>query len=105
MYPGANRDCRPSIDELKSHLQSLGADHVLTYDEFLSRENNTRTKIKEWIGRDGEMRLALNCVGGKETAEMAKLLSMDGKLGEFACVLPARRSCGLSILKPVNSSQ
>ncbi|GAA5958971.1 hypothetical protein JCM8115_000709 [Rhodotorula mucilaginosa] len=71
---------RPSIDELKSHLQSLGADHVLTYDEFLSRENNTRTKIKEWIGRDGEMRLALNCVGGKETAEMAKLLSMDGKL-------------------------
>lgn len=99
------RDCRPSIDELKSHLQSLGADHVLTYDEFLSRENNTRTKIKEWIGRDGEMRLALNCVGGKETAEMAKLLSMDGKLGEFASVLPARRSCGLSILKPVNSSQ
>jgi hypothetical protein len=94
VYPGANRDCRPSIDELKSHLQSLGADHVLTYDEFLSRENNTRTKIKEWIGRDG-----------KETAEMAKLLSMDGKLGEFACVLPARRSCGLSILKPVNSSQ
>lgn len=77
-------DRRPSIDELKSHLQSLGADHVLTYDEFLSRENNTRTKIKEWIGRDGEMRLALNCVGGKETAEMAKLLSMDGKLGAWS---------------------
>lgn len=83
------RDCRPSIDELKSHLESLGADHVLTYDEFLSRENNTRTKIKEWIGRDGEMRLALNCVGGKETAEMAKLLAMDGKLGEsFAFFQP-----------------
>lgn len=74
--------CRPSVNELKSYLHSLGADHVLTYDEFLSRENNTRAKVKEWIGRDGEMRLALNCVGGKETAEMAKLMSMDGKLGE-----------------------
>lgn len=82
-------DCRPSIDELKSHLHSLGADHVLTYDEFLSRENNTRTKIKEWIGRDGEMRLALNCVGGKETAEMAKLLAMDGKLGGLSPFFPA----------------
>lgn len=82
-------DCRPSIDELKSHLHSLGADHVLTYDEFLSRENNTRTKIKEWIGRDGEMRLALNCVGGKETAEMAKLLAMDGKLGGLSAFFPA----------------
>ncbi|GEM07262.1 mitochondrial trans-2-enoyl-CoA reductase [Rhodotorula toruloides] len=71
---------QPSIAELKSHLESLGADHVLTYDEFLSRENNTRSKIKEWIGKDGEMRLALNCVGGKETAEMCKLLSLDGKL-------------------------
>lgn len=72
---------RPSIDELKQSLTALGADHVLTYDEFLSRDNNTRQKIKEWVGKDGELRLALNCVGGKETAEMAKLLAMDGRLG------------------------
>ncbi|GJN89364.1 hypothetical protein Rhopal_002344-T1 [Rhodotorula paludigena] len=71
---------RPSIDELKQSLTALGADHVLTYDEFLSRDNNTRQKIKEWVGKDGELRLALNCVGGKETAEMAKLLAMDGRL-------------------------
>jgi len=53
----------------------------LTYDEFLSRENNSRSKIKEWVGKDGEMLLALNCVGGKETAEMAKLLGVGGQLG------------------------
>ncbi|GAA6011905.1 hypothetical protein JCM10207_003425 [Rhodosporidiobolus poonsookiae] len=71
---------RPSINDLKASLTALGADHVLTYDELLSRENNTRKKIKEWVGKDGELRLALNCVGGKETAEMAKLLAVDGKL-------------------------
>ncbi|GAA6027202.1 hypothetical protein JCM8097_002480 [Rhodosporidiobolus ruineniae] len=71
---------RPSIKELKSSLQTLGADHVLTYDEFLSRENNVRKQVKEWVGKDGELRLALNCVGGKETAEMCKLLGVNGKL-------------------------
>ncbi|BGP40035.1 hypothetical protein JCM10449v2_003993 [Rhodotorula kratochvilovae] len=71
---------RPSIEQLKSQLHALGADHVLTYDEFLSRENNTRAKIKEWVGKDGELRLALNCVGGKETAEMCKMLAVDGRL-------------------------
>lgn len=63
---------------MKSYLKSLGADHVLTYSEFLKRE--TRSSIKEWT-KDGEMRLALNCVGGKETTEMVKLLSMQGFLG------------------------
>ncbi|GAA6062503.1 hypothetical protein JCM10212_006352 [Sporobolomyces blumeae] len=71
---------RPSIDSLKDQLRSLGADHVLTYDEFLSRDNDTRSKIKQWVGKDGELLLALNCVGGKETAEMAKMLGVGGQL-------------------------
>jgi hypothetical protein len=70
---------RDDIDALKSQLASLGADHVLTYDEFLKGE--TRAQIKEWTS-DGEMRLALNCVGGKETSEMVKLLSMSAYLGK-----------------------
>lgn len=37
--------------------------------------------MKEWI-RDGDLRLALNCVGGKETTEMVKLLGTQGYLGE-----------------------
>ncbi|GAA5860416.1 hypothetical protein JCM1840_000252 [Sporobolomyces johnsonii] len=71
---------RPSIEALKEQLTALGADHVLTYDEFLDRSNDVRAKIKQWVGKDGEMLLALNCVGGKETAEMAKLLGVGGKL-------------------------
>ncbi|GAA5898925.1 hypothetical protein JCM8208_005429 [Rhodotorula glutinis] len=71
---------RPSIDALKDSLHALGADHVLTYDEFLSRDSNARARVKEWVGADGELSLALNCVGGKETAEMAKLLKVGGQL-------------------------
>lgn len=70
---------REDIGKLKEDLKALGADHVLTYGEFLDRE--TRSKIKEWT-KDGELRLALNCVGGKETSEMVKLLGLEGFLGE-----------------------
>ncbi|GAA5829654.1 hypothetical protein JCM3766R1_001251 [Sporobolomyces carnicolor] len=75
---------RPDIDGLKRELSQLGADHVLTYDEFLSRDFNARQKIKEWIGTGkedgGDLLLGLNCVGGKETTEMAKLLGVGGQL-------------------------
>ncbi|CEQ39031.1 SPOSA6832_00513 [Sporobolomyces salmonicolor] len=71
---------RPSIEALKEQLTALGADRVLTYDEFLDRSNDIRSQIKQWVGKDGELLLALNCVGGKETAEMAKLLGVGGKL-------------------------
>jgi trans-2-enoyl-CoA reductase len=60
------------IDVVKSHLSSLGADVVLTYSEFLQRES--RSAIKELV-QGAELRLALNCVGGDETTEMAKLLN------------------------------
>lgn len=72
--------CRDNIDELKEELKGLGADHVLTYSEFLTRE--ARGQVKEWTA-GGELRLALNCVGGKETTEMVKCLGMSGFLGEF----------------------
>lgn len=74
---------RDNIDGLKSQLRSLGADHVLTYDEFLDRDK--RKEIKSWIG-EGELKLALNCVGGKETTEMVKLLGLDGVLGAYRLV-------------------
>ncbi|GAA5969763.1 hypothetical protein JCM3765_003450 [Sporobolomyces pararoseus] len=72
---------RPSIDSLKQDLKNLGADHVLTYEEFLSRDLNIRSQIKQWVSADGgELLLGLNCVGGKETTEMAKLLGVGGQL-------------------------
>jgi len=83
---------REDISKLKDDLEALGADHVLTYSEFLDRE--TRSKIKEWT-KDGELRLALNCVGGKETSEMVKLLGLEGFLGEFSLFDSLGRSFSL----------
>jgi len=71
----------------------LGADHVLTYEEFLSRDLNIRSQIKEWVSKDGgELLLGLNCVGGKETTEMAKLLGIGGQLGKPFLTSVARYS-------------
>lgn len=63
---------------MKAELEGLGADHVMTYDEFLTREG--RGLVKEWT-KGGSLRLALNCVGGKETTQMVKCLDMSGFLG------------------------
>jgi NADPH:quinone reductase-like Zn-dependent oxidoreductase len=60
-----------------SQLKSLGATHVLTYEEIASKES--RGKIKELTG--GKLpRLGLNCIGGKDTTSMAMYLDQDGKL-------------------------
>ncbi|KAK4053244.1 hypothetical protein OIO90_004018 [Microbotryomycetes sp. JL221] len=68
---------RQDIDSLKQKLKKLGANHVLTYEEFLNK--GTRQEIKHWLKHD-ELKLALNCVGGKETTEMVKLLDTNGFL-------------------------
>lgn len=52
----------------------------MTYDEFCTREG--RAQVKEWTA-GGELRLGLNCVGGRETTEMVKCLGMGGYLGEY----------------------
>ncbi|KAM0756121.1 NAD(P)-binding protein [Meredithblackwellia eburnea MCA 4105] len=70
---------RPDLEGLKGELKALGADHVLSYEEFLEDPKATRSKIKEWTS-GGSLRLALNCVGGKETTEMCKLLDLEGVL-------------------------
>ncbi|KAJ2958625.1 hypothetical protein NQZ79_g5807 [Umbelopsis isabellina] len=67
---------RPNLDELRQYLTSLGATHVITEDELSKRE--TRSKLKEWLhGR--KLRLALNCVGGKNATELSRYLDHEGK--------------------------
>ncbi len=51
----------------------------MTYDEFCTRE--ARGQVKEWTA-GGDLRLALNCVGGKESTEMVKCLGMSGFFGK-----------------------
>ncbi|CAO3697170.1 unnamed protein product [Umbelopsis ramanniana] len=67
---------RPNLDELKEYLTSLGATHILTEEELSKRE--TRSKLKGWL--DGrKLRLALNCVGGKNATELGRYLDHEGK--------------------------
>lgn len=61
-------------DKLVEDLKSLGADVVVTDEEVMER--GFSDKIKEWTngGRE-QMKLGLNCVGGKIVNDMAKVLS------------------------------
>jgi mitochondrial enoyl-[acyl-carrier protein] reductase / trans-2-enoyl-CoA reductase len=47
---------RDDIDVLKQELQSLGATHVLTYDE-LDNKKSIKAKVKEWT--NGQVRASL----------------------------------------------
>ena len=51
----------------------------MTYSEFLTREG--RGQVKQWTA-GAELKLALNCVGGKETTDMVKCLGMSSFLGK-----------------------
>ncbi|KDQ19452.1 hypothetical protein BOTBODRAFT_28029 [Botryobasidium botryosum FD-172 SS1] len=74
---------RPDISELKSKLSSLGATHVLTYDELA--EKSTKTRVKEWTsGRS--IKLGLNCVGGRDTTLMTGLLGHDAHLVSYGAM-------------------
>jgi NADPH:quinone reductase-like Zn-dependent oxidoreductase len=87
---------------LHEQLSKMGADHVLTYDDLLDK--NLSKQIKEWT--EGKVRaasssecqrihtstlmqkirLALNCIGGKETSLMASLLGHDAHLVSYGAM-------------------
>jgi len=85
---------RPDIDELKSYLVALGAQHVLTYDEL--GERSIRETIKEWTGGK-PIRLGLNCVSGKDTAAMVRLLGNDAHLVSYGAMSKAPLSLPTSL--------
>ncbi|GMM35134.1 enoyl-[acyl-carrier-protein] reductase [Saccharomycopsis crataegensis] len=66
---------RPNIEEVKQELQALGATHVITEEQCGSRQ--FLKTIKQWIG-NGQVKLALNCVGGESSSNLARKLSPDG---------------------------
>ncbi|KAH9479593.1 Enoyl-[acyl-carrier-protein] reductase, mitochondrial [Psilocybe cubensis] len=83
---------RPDLDQLVSKLQSLGADHVLTYDQLADK--SVREKIKAWTGGK-PIRLGLNCVGGKDTTSMARFLGNDAHLVSYGAM--ARQPLSLPV--------
>ncbi|RGB27859.1 hypothetical protein C1646_717548 [Rhizophagus diaphanus] len=66
---------RPDIENLKTHLKSLGATHIITDQEL--RNYKAKDSIKEWTGGN-IIKLGLNCVGGEVATEMAKFLGQSG---------------------------
>ncbi|KAK6464434.1 mitochondrial trans-2-enoyl-CoA reductase 2 [Scheffersomyces coipomensis] len=68
---------RPNLQELKDELTSLGATKVITEEENGSKEFGPT--IKGWTKETGgEIKLALNCVGGKNSTGVARKLANNG---------------------------
>jgi len=67
----AIRASRPNLDQLVTRLKSMGATHVVT-DEYL-RSPEMKEIIKSLPG--GPPKLALNCVGGRSSADLLKYLA------------------------------
>jgi trans-2-enoyl-CoA reductase len=65
---------RPHLEETVQQLKSLGADYVFTEDSFSS--SSTRTLLASIP----KPILALNCVGGLSSAELARSLEKNGTL-------------------------
>lgn len=72
---------------LKAELTALGATHVLTYTELSSP--STKPLIKSWTSSSSSpqgIKLALNCVSGKPTSLMARLLGPDAHLVSYGAM-------------------
>lgn len=65
---------RPGHEQVAERLRALGATHILTDDQLGKIE--TKELVKSWLAQAGkkEVKLGLNCVGGKPTTEMARML-------------------------------
>ncbi|CAD7002606.1 enoyl-[acyl-carrier-protein] reductase, mitochondrial [Ceratitis capitata] len=68
---GVVRD-RANFDELKTYLRLLGATEVLTEEELAHKD------VDKKLCKLASPRLALNCVGGKNASNIAKLLAPKG---------------------------
>ncbi|KAI5968420.1 ETR1 [Candida theae] len=68
---------RPDLDEVKKELEQLGATQVITEEDNASKEFGGQ--IKSWVKETGgELKLALNCVGGKSSTGIARKLGNNG---------------------------
>ena len=68
---------KPDVQELEHSLKQLGANHVIT-DDFV------RTKeMKEFMRTLPKPKLAVDCVGGKTSAELLKYLNPGGTLVSY----------------------
>jgi len=74
---------RDDVEPLKSHLKALGATHVATYDELSDRA--FKATFLSWT-QGKNVKLGLNCVGGKTTTLMARLLGENSHLVSYGAM-------------------
>lgn len=68
---------RRDIDQLKQELHDLGSDHVVTEEQIADK--SIKTIIADWTcGKPPK--LALNCVGGRSAANVARQVAPGGQL-------------------------
>lgn len=74
-----DREDKAQTQTMKDELTALGATHVVTESELMDK--GFGEKVKEWTngGRE-QIKVGLNCVGGKPTAALVKQLSHSGHL-------------------------
>ncbi|KAF9378409.1 mitochondrial 2-enoyl thioester reductase, partial [Podila verticillata] len=97
---------RPGHEQVAERLRTLGATHILTDDQLGKIE--TKELVKSWLAQAGkkEVKLGLNCVGGKPTTEMARMLSKNGHLVTYGAMSrqPLMLPASLQIFKNVHAS-
>ncbi|RMZ88171.1 hypothetical protein DV736_g4594, partial [Chaetothyriales sp. CBS 134916] len=97
------RDDKAEEQKLKDELTSLGATHVITEEELMGRE--MRDKIKAWTnGGQEQIKVGLNCVGGKPATALAKYLSPGASLVTYGAMSkqPLTLPASLLIFKDLN---
>lgn len=89
-----SRENKEEEQKLRQELLDLGATKVITEDELMSRD--IKDQIKEWThgGRE-QIKVGLNCVGGKAATALAKFLAPGatmvtyGAMSKQPLILPA----------------
>jgi trans-2-enoyl-CoA reductase len=94
-----------ATEGMKKELLDLGATKVVTESELMGK--GFSDQVKEWTngGRE-QVKIGLNCVGGKPTSAMVKLLSNGGHLVTYGGMSkqPLMLPTGLLIFKDLKFS-
>lgn len=96
---------RPELQKLVDELSQLGATKVITDEQNNSKEFGPT--IKSWIKETGgDIKLALNCVGGKSSTGIARKLAPNGLMLTYGGMSfqPVILPTSLHIFKNVTSS-
>jgi mitochondrial enoyl-[acyl-carrier protein] reductase / trans-2-enoyl-CoA reductase len=97
------RENKDEEQQLKQELYDIGATKVVTEEELQGRE--IRDQIKDWTngGRD-EIKVGLNCVGGKPATTLAKFLSPGATMVTYGAMSkqPLMLPASMLIFKEIN---